>query len=82
MLVAASVETAGGFRVSGRKPLFTIGSYEFATPHANYDVFPDGQSFVMVRQGRPGQSAELVYLQNVAGLLKGRAPSRRSMLRA
>jgi Tol biopolymer transport system component len=72
MLISAELETAGEFRVTGRIPLFPVSGYEFATPHANYDVFPDGKSFVMVRQGRPGQSAELVYLQNVAGLIKSR----------
>jgi serine/threonine-protein kinase len=72
-LVAAAVETGGEFRVSGRSRLFNVASYEFATPHANYDVFPDGRSFVMVRQGRPGQSAEIVYLQNLPGLLKSQA---------
>jgi Tol biopolymer transport system component/tRNA A-37 threonylcarbamoyl transferase component Bud32 len=71
-LLAARVATDGGFRVTGREPLFGVGSYEFASPHANYDVFPDGQSFVMVRQGRTGQSAEIVYLQNLLGLLQGR----------
>ena len=35
--------------------------------------FPTGESFVMVRQGRPGQSAEIVYLQNLLGLLKAEA---------
>lgn len=72
-LVAAAVETSGEFRVTGRSRLFNVASYEFATPHANYDVFPDGRSFVMVRQGRPGQSAEIVYLQNLMGLLKEQA---------
>jgi Tol biopolymer transport system component len=72
-LLAAAVETSGEFRVSGRTRLFNAASYEFATPHANYDVFPDGRSFVMVRQGRPGQSAEIVYLQNLPGLLKAQA---------
>jgi serine/threonine-protein kinase len=69
-LVSAAIETSGGVRVTGRSRLFTVASYEFAIPHANYDVFPDGRSFVMVRQGRPGQSAEIVYLQNLPELLK------------
>ncbi|HKV74952.1 MAG TPA: hypothetical protein VJN95_10570, partial [Gemmatimonadales bacterium] len=72
-LVAAAVETSGEFRVTGRNRLFTMANFEFAIPHANYDVFPDGKSFVMVRQGRPGQSAEIVYLQNLPGLLKSQA---------
>jgi hypothetical protein len=68
MLVAATIDGAT-LRVRSRTELFSITNYEFATPHANYDVFPDGRSFVMVRQGRPNQLAEVVYLQNVAALL-------------
>ncbi len=49
-----------------------MASYEFATPHRNYDPFPDGRSFLMVRQGLPGQQAEIVYLQNLSALLERR----------
>ncbi len=71
-LVAAAVEAGPPLRVRSRTPLFNAASYEFATPHRNYDVFPDGGSFVMVRQGQPGQPAEVVYLQNVPALLDRR----------
>jgi len=75
-LVAAAVETGPPLRIRSRQPLFGVASYEFATPHANYDVFPDGRSFVMVRQGRPGQLAEVVYLHNVKELLARRERAR------
>ncbi len=68
-LVSATI--VGG-RVQTRTELFGVGRYEFATPHRNFDVFPDGRSFVMVRQGTPGQLAEIVYLQNLWGLMAGR----------
>jgi dipeptidyl aminopeptidase/acylaminoacyl peptidase len=67
-MVAATFEAAPSFRVRSRTQLFNLASYEFATPHRNYDLFPDGRSFVMVRQGLPGQPAEVVYLQNPLGL--------------
>ena len=73
-LVAAAVDLRGGFRVTGRQPLFSVASYESAQPHADYDVFPDGRSFVMVRQGRPGQLAEIVYIQGIPQLARGRRP--------
>ncbi len=60
-----------GGRVQSRTELFSVGRYEFSTPHRNYDVFPDGKSFVFVRQGTPGQQAEVVYLQNLKGLMAG-----------
>ncbi len=71
-LTAAAVEAGPSLRVRSRTPLFGVASYEFATPHRNYDVFPDGRSFAMVRQGRPGQQAEIVYLQNVLELMRRR----------
>jgi len=68
--MAATVEAAGVVpRIRNRSELFNVANYEFATPHANYDVYPDGRSFLMVRQGRPGQRAEVVYLQNPLELL-------------
>jgi serine/threonine-protein kinase len=71
-LMAAAIEAGPSLRVRSRTPLFSVASYEFATPHRDYDVFPDGRSFVLVRQGQPGQQAEVVYLQNVMALLEGR----------
>jgi serine/threonine-protein kinase len=70
MLVAASVEAGAELRVRSRTPLFSVARYEFATPHRNYDPFPDGRSFAMVRQGQPGQLAEIVYMQNPRALLE------------
>jgi len=67
-LVSAAIEFGASPRVRSRETLFSMASYEFATPHPDYDVFPDGRSFVMVRQGRPGQTSEVVYLQNLQGL--------------
>ncbi len=64
-LVAATLEWGDVPRVRSRARLFGVDNIEFATPHRNYDVFPDGRSFVMVRQGQPDQRAEVVYLQNL-----------------
>jgi serine/threonine-protein kinase len=69
MLVAATFEGTAELRVRSRTELFSVASYEFSTPHRNYDPFPDGRSFAMVRQGRPGQLAEVVYVQNPRALL-------------
>jgi serine/threonine-protein kinase len=70
MLVAAAFEPGPVLRVRSRTALFSVASYEFATPHRNYDPFPDGRSFAMVRQGQPGQLAEVVYVQNPRTLLE------------
>jgi serine/threonine-protein kinase len=60
-LIAAAVDTRDEFRVLSRSALFDVVDYETAIPHANYDVMPDGKSFVMVRMGR---LSEFVYLQH------------------
>ncbi|MDO8666066.1 MAG: hypothetical protein Q7J79_05600, partial [Gemmatimonadales bacterium] len=73
-LVTAGVDTGPAPRIRSRQELFSVASYEFATPHANYDVFPDGRSFVMVRQGRPGQAAEVMYIQGLRDLARRRTP--------
>jgi Tol biopolymer transport system component len=65
-LIAARVETGAEFRVLSRTALFEDADYEGATPHANYDVMPDGQSFIMVRQGR---FTEVSYVANWPALL-------------
>jgi Tol biopolymer transport system component len=62
-LVAAAVRAAPEFRVLSRTTLFDAADFEGATPHANYDVSPDGRSFVMVRQG---PLSEMVLIQNWA----------------
>jgi hypothetical protein len=60
-LIAASVQTTPEFHVGSRTTLFDVTSYEGATPHANYDIAPDGKNFVMVRQG---QLSEIVMVQH------------------
>ena len=72
-MMAARVETGPSLRVLSRTPLFPVNDYEAAVPHANYDVTPDGRSFIMVRQGRLSQ---FVYLQHWTGLLPQQAAAR------
>jgi serine/threonine protein kinase len=47
--------------VASRKALFQADDYDPAQPHSNYDVSPDGQSFVMVHCGPVGR---IVVTQN------------------
>ena len=70
MLEAVTVDTRGDFRVAGRTTLFSMAGYEAATPHANYDVTPDGKGFVMVRQG---VLTEIVLIQNWTALVRRQA---------
>jgi hypothetical protein len=67
-LVAADVQFGQeGARVLKRTTLFDVSDYEPAQPHANYDVAPDGQSFVMLRRS---PSSHIVVIQHVQELVR------------
>jgi len=61
-LVSAAMQLDAQPKVLGRTKLFDVSGFDTATPHANYDVAPDGRSFVFVR--RAG-GTHIVVLQNV-----------------
>ena len=61
--------------MTGRKRLFSVGDIVATNPHANYDVSPDGKTFVMVRRS---PAARIVVLQNLPAIvrrLQGERPS-------
>ncbi len=66
-LVAAAVATMPTLRVTGRKRLFPIGDIVGTAPHANYDISPDGKTFVMVRRS---PAARIVVIQNLPALVR------------
>ncbi len=66
-LVAVGLDLSGPPRVTSRQTLFSAEEYLASNPHANYDVAPDGQSFVMVRRG---PSTRLVVVQNLPELVR------------
>jgi len=66
VLMAAALELRPEPRVTQRRVLFPITDYENASPHANYDVTPDG-GFVMVRQGH---ASEVSLIQNWTELVR------------
>ena len=66
-LTAATMQLGDEARVRGRTTLFDVSEYEPAQPHANYDVTPDGKSFVMLRRS---PSSHLVVIQHVQELVR------------
>jgi len=66
-LMAAELSLATEARVLKRTMLFDASEYEPAQPHANYDVAPDGQSFVMLRRS---PATHIVVIQNVQELVR------------
>jgi eukaryotic-like serine/threonine-protein kinase len=66
-LMAAAVRLSPVFDVLSQRTLFPVTDMAAAVPHANYDLSPDGRTFVMVRRS---PSTRIVVIQNLPELLK------------
>jgi hypothetical protein len=67
MMTSASITFSPSPAVASRKTLFQADDYDPAQPHSNYDVSPDGQTFVMVHRGPVGR---IVVIQNFPALAR------------
>jgi tRNA A-37 threonylcarbamoyl transferase component Bud32 len=65
-LVAASIATDPRLAVASRQTLFPVADIATGIPHTNYDVSPDGQSFVMVRFN---PSTRIMVIQDLPALV-------------
>jgi eukaryotic-like serine/threonine-protein kinase len=70
-LVAATIDR-GPLRVTSRRALFSLDGYDAAQPHANYDVSPDGKSFVMIHRAPTGRLTVIQNLPELVRRLSGR----------
>ena len=61
VLMAAAVSAGAEFNVGAHTTLFDVSEFEPASPHANYDVSPDGTRFAMIHQG---PLSEMVFVLN------------------
>ncbi|MDQ3137172.1 MAG: serine/threonine-protein kinase [Gemmatimonadota bacterium] len=66
-LIAAGIATTPDLVVTGRKRLFPIGDIVGTAPHANYDLSPDGKTFVAVRRS---PAARIMVIQNLPALVR------------
>jgi Tol biopolymer transport system component len=66
-MVAARIRTEPRLEVVSREVLFSVADMATATPHVNYDVTPDGQTFAMVRFN---PSSRVMVIQNLAELVR------------
>ena len=66
-LVSATIATSPTLTVTRRERLFPITDIVATGPHPNYDISPDGKTFVMVRRS---PSARIVVLQNLPALVR------------
>lgn len=69
VLMAARFEPGSPPRITDRTELFGMNDVEAGSPHANYDIFPDGEHFVAMRiEG----GTEIVYVENWTALFDER----------
>ena len=61
------------FTITEPKRLFPTGPYSPVPPVASFDVHPDGQRFLMLRETTPTDRNELIVVQNWVEEMKARA---------
>jgi hypothetical protein len=67
LLVVAELRLGPEVQVISRTTLFEASDYEPAQPHSNYDIAPDGRSFVMLRRS---PSSHIVVIQHAPELVR------------
>jgi serine/threonine-protein kinase len=75
-IMAANVDTRGGFRSERPRRLFA-GSYDGEGRHGAYDVSPDGRRFVLVKDDEASSLRELSVVQGWFEELRRLAPASR-----
>jgi Tol biopolymer transport system component/tRNA A-37 threonylcarbamoyl transferase component Bud32 len=72
-LMAARLRPGPSFGVAARDTVLRDGYVFAGNPHANYDVMPDGEHFVMLQGAATG---EMIVVSNWAAVLQGRMAAR------
>ncbi|PYP77020.1 MAG: hypothetical protein DMD35_16930 [Gemmatimonadetes bacterium] len=68
-VMVATIATTPTLAVTSRKALFPAAGIVTSNPHANFDIAPDGKSFVFVRSN---PSTRVMVIQNLAALVAKR----------
>ena len=66
-MMAARIRTEPRLEVLSRETLFSVSDMATATPHVNYDVSPDGQTFLMVLFN---PASRVMVIQNLPELVR------------
>jgi Tol biopolymer transport system component len=66
-LIAATIRTQPSVAVVSRHALFSVADAIGTNPHANYDIAPNGRTFVMVRRTPANR---IVVIQNLAAFVR------------
>ena len=74
-MVAVQVETDPTFSAGQPEALFPATQFRSFANHQQYDVTPDDQRFIMIRQAGEAVLGELTWVQNFFEELKARVPN-------
>ena len=66
-LIAATIAVEPRLAVTSRRTLFAVDDIASAIPHSNYDISPDGRTFVMVRFN---PASRVMVIQNLPALVR------------
>ncbi|MEZ4413186.1 MAG: protein kinase [Gemmatimonadales bacterium] len=67
VMTAATIRTAPEVAVLDRRSLFSMADYVGTTPHTNYALSPDGQTFALVRRN---PATRIVIIQHLPALMQ------------
>ncbi len=66
-LIVADMQLGPHLAVSSRRALFSMADVQGTNPHPNFDISPDGKTFVLVRLSAP---TRITVIQNLAALVE------------
>ena len=71
-LMAVDVGPGPSFSIGSPHPLFSLAGYRRARNRQQYDVSPDGQRFVMIREAAGKSANGAIYVENWIAELKAK----------
>jgi serine/threonine protein kinase len=73
-MVSAEITPGATLTIGRQRVLFSVAPFYRPGPIPSYSVSPDGERFLMVREGDAAQLSELILAENWGQQLKARAP--------
>jgi serine/threonine-protein kinase len=71
-MVSAEVPPGPGFTLGKQRTLFSVTQFTRTGPIPSYTLAPDGEHFLMIREGEATQQSELILAENWLQGLKGK----------
>ncbi len=71
-MVSVEITAVPTFTVGKQRPLFTVAQFTRPGPIPSFSLAPDGDHFLMVREGESTQQSELIVAENWLETLRGK----------